>query len=37
VVSIGQDKQLVALPAAVGLRVLLKYCREPEDPTVVGM
>lgn len=35
--SIGHEKQLVALPAAVGLRVLLKYWRAAEEETVVGM
>ena len=36
-VSAGQERQFVALPAAVGLRVLLKYWRAPEEETVVGM
>ena len=33
----GQDRQFVASPAAVGFRVLLKYCSEPDEVTVVGM
>jgi hypothetical protein len=35
--SIGQERQFVAFPAAVGFLVLLKYCRDPTDVTVVGM
>lgn len=35
--STGHERQLVALPAAVGLRVLLKYWRDPEEVTVVGI
>lgn len=33
----GQDKQLVALPAAVGFRFLLKYRTDPEEDTEVGI
>lgn len=33
----GQARQLVAFPAAVGLRDLLKYWSEPVEVTVVGM
>ena len=36
-VSMGQERQLVALPAAVGFRVLLKYWSDPTEVTVVGM
>jgi hypothetical protein len=32
----GQERQLVASPAAVGLRVLLKYNKDPDEATVVG-
>jgi hypothetical protein len=35
--SMGQERQFVTFPAAVGLRVLLKYWREPEELTVVGI
>jgi hypothetical protein len=35
--SMGHDRQFVALPAAVGFLVLLKYCRPPAELTVVGM
>lgn len=35
--SIGQDRQFVASPAAVGLRVLLNSWREPAELTVVGI
>jgi hypothetical protein len=34
--SIGQERQLVAEPAAVGFLDLLKYCNDPEDETVIG-
>lgn len=37
VFSAGHDKQFVALPAALGFRVLLKYCRPPNELTVVGI
>jgi hypothetical protein len=33
----GQERQLVALPAAVGFRVLLKYWSDPTEVTVVGI
>lgn len=33
----GQERQFVAVPAAVGLRVLLKNWRAPDEVTVVGM
>jgi hypothetical protein len=35
--SMGHDRQFVALPAAVGFLVLLKYCRPPAELTVVGI
>jgi hypothetical protein len=35
--SAGQERQLVAFPAAVGLRALLKYWREPVEVILVGM
>lgn len=33
----GQERQFVAVPAAVGLRILVKYWRAPDEETVVGM
>ena len=33
----GQERQFVAVPAAVGLRDLLKYWREPVEVIEVGM
>ncbi len=33
----GQERQFVAFPAAVGLRVLLKYWSEPVEVTAVGI
>ena len=35
--SMGQLKQFVELPAAVGLRALLNNCSEPEEVTELGM
>lgn len=33
----GQERQLVASPAAVGLRALLKCSTDPDEVTVLGM
>jgi len=37
VLSMGQERQFVAEPAAVGFRVRLKYWRAPLEETVVGI
>ena len=34
--SAGQERQFVDVPASVGLRCLVKYCRDPEEEIVVG-
>src|SRR6187402_2859556 len=35
--SMGHDRKYVASPAAVGFRVLLKYCRAPVELICLGM
>lgn len=35
--SIGQERQFVADPAAVGLRVLVKYWSDPVEEMVAGI